>query len=155
MVDIVDIKTRSRMMAGIRGKDTKPEILIRHGLHARGYRYRLHDKKLPGKPDLVMPKYSAVIFVNGCFWHGHDCHLFRIPKSNTDFWKNKISRNKELDGLHTAQLISMGWRVAIIGECALKGKAKLNFEELLDSIETWIHSGSVFITQYGNLEKIY
>lgn len=143
MVDIVDIKTRSRMMAGIRGKDTKPEMLIRYGLHARGYRYKLHDKKLPGKPDLVFPKYSAVILVNGCFWHGHDCHLFKMPKSNTDFWRNKISRNKELDVTHEAQLIAMGWRVGIVWECALKGKAKVNFEVLLDSIEVWLHSSEI------------
>lgn len=128
------------MMAGIRSKDTKPEILIRHGLHARGYRYRLHVKKLPGKPDLVFPKYSAVLFVNGCFWHGHDCHLFRIPKSNVEFWRTKISRNKELDILHIAQLISMGWRVAVIWECALKGKAKINFETLLELIGEWLES---------------
>ena len=80
MVDVVDRKTRSRMMSGIRGKNTKPELLIRKGLHARGFRFRLHDKRLPGKPDLVLPKYSAVIFVHGCFWHGHDCHLFKWPK---------------------------------------------------------------------------
>lgn len=140
MVDIVDIKTRSRMMAGIRGKDTKPEMLIRHGLHARGYRYRLHDKKLPGKPDLVFAKYSAVIFVNGCFWHGHNCHLFKIPKSNTDFWSNKIARNRELDAIHEAQLVSMGWRIGVIWECTLKGKTKVNFENLLELVGKWLES---------------
>jgi DNA mismatch endonuclease (patch repair protein) len=119
------------MMAGIRGKNTKPEILIRKGLHA---------KNLPGKPDMVFPKYSAVIFVNGCFWHGHDCHLFRIPKSNVDFWQSKISRNKELDVLHTGQLLSMGWRVGMVWECALKGKSRVNFDVLLGLIEVWLHS---------------
>ena len=114
MVDIVDSKTRSRFMAGIRGKNTMPEMLIRKGLHSRGYRYRLHSKMLPGKPDIVLTQYSAVIFIHGCFWHGHECHLFRLPKSNVDFWRRKISRNKELDVLHIAQLISMGWRVGVI-----------------------------------------
>ena len=93
MADVVDRKTRSRMMSGIRGKNTRPELLIRKGLHARGFRFRLHDKRLPGKPDLVLPKYSAVIFVHGCFWHGHDCHLFKWPQSRREFWRKKITRN--------------------------------------------------------------
>lgn len=137
------------MMAGIKGKDTKPEILIRHGLHARGYRYKLHDKKLPGKPDMVFLKYNAAIFVNGCFWHGHNCHLFKMPKSNVEFWQTKIFRNMELDSLHAAALITMGWRVAIIWECALKGKSKLNFDNLLLSVETWLHSDKEFISYFG------
>lgn len=140
MVDIVDISTRSRMMAGIKSKNTKPEIMIRHALHARGYRYRLYVKNLPGKPDMVFPKYSAVIFINGCFWHGHDCHLFRLPKSNVDFWRSKVTRNKELDVINKEQLCSMGWRVGVIWECALKGKTKVNFNDLLGLIEAWLHS---------------
>ena len=99
MADIVDKKTRSKMMAGIKGKNTKPEMLIRKALFAKGLRYRLHDKNLPGKPDLVFPKYKAVIFVQGCFWHGHDCHLFKWPTSNKEYWRNKINRNREVDKL--------------------------------------------------------
>lgn len=142
MVDIVSVQARSKMMAGIKGKNTKPEIIVRKGLHARGYRYKLHVKTLPGKPDIVFPKYSAVIFVNGCFWHGHDCHLFRLPRSNVDFWRCKIMRNKELDVLHTQQLISTGWRVGVVWECYLKGKTKVNFDDIIDSIEVWLNSSS-------------
>lgn len=138
MTDIVDSKTRSRMMAGIRCKNTKPELLIRTGLHSKGYRYKLHSKTLPGTPDIVFPKYSAVLFIHGCFWHGHDCHLYRLPKSNVDFWRSKIFRNKELDALHTSQLSTLGWRVGVVWECALKGKNKVNFDYLISSIESWL-----------------
>ena len=98
MTDVVDRETRSRMMAGIRGKDTKPELTIRKAIHARGFRYRIHDRRLPGKPDMVFPRYRAVILVNGCFWHGHNCHLFKWPSTRVDFWKTKIERNREKDG---------------------------------------------------------
>src|SRR5438876_952703 len=97
MVDIVNRKTRSRMMSGIRGTNTKPERLIRLGLSAAGFRYRLHQRNLPGRPDMVLQKHRAVIFVNGCFWHGHDCKLFRLPASNTEFWDTKIRLNRERD----------------------------------------------------------
>lgn len=153
MVDIVDNQTRSRMMAGIRSKNTKPELSIRKALHSRGYRYRLHVKNLPGKPDMVFPKYSAVIFVNGCFWHGHDCHLFRIPKSNVNFWKNKISRNKELDDFAVTKLISMKWRVGIVWECALKGKTRVDFDYLIGLIETWIQSPNTQLVLQGEMPK--
>lgn len=149
MVDIVNIQTRSRMMASIKGKNTKPEILIRKELHARGYRYRLHDKNLPGKPDVVLSMYSAVIFVNGCFWHGHDCHIFKIPKSNVNFWKDKISRNKERDTEVMGKLISLGWRVGVIWECSLVGKTKKNFNELLEAIEAWLHSSDSYLVIQG------
>lgn len=151
MVDIVDIQTRSRMMAGIRGKNTNPEILLRKGLHSRGYRYRLHAKKLPGKPDMVFRMYSAVIFVNGCFWHGHDCHIFRMPKSNVRFWQEKISKNKERDVVVIAKLISMGWRVGVVWECALRGKARKNFDDVLSLIEHWLHSSESQLAIQGDI----
>lgn len=98
MVDIVDVSTRSRMMAGIKNRNTKPEILIRKLLHKKGFRFRLHVKDLPGKPDIVLPKYKALIFVNGCFWHGHiNCHLFKLPATRTEFWQAKITRNQAND----------------------------------------------------------
>lgn len=98
MVDIVDVSTRSRMMAGIKNRNTKPEILIRKLLYKKGYRFRLHVKDLPGKPDIVLPKYKAVIFVNGCFWHGHkNCSLFKLPATRTEFWQEKITRNQAND----------------------------------------------------------
>ena len=97
MVDVVSKEKRSKMMSGIRYKDTKPEIIIRKALHAKGFRYSLHNNKLPGKPDIVLPKYNAIIFIHGCFWHQHNCHLFKWPSTRPEFWQNKISGNKERD----------------------------------------------------------
>lgn len=128
-------------MAGIKSKNTKPEKLIRTGLFGLGYRYRIHVKDLPAKPDLVLRKYSAVILVNGCFWHGHDCSLFRLPKSNIEFWESKISKNKENDNLNLLSLRKAGWRVAVVWECALKGKSKLNYREVISLLDTWLKSG--------------
>lgn len=142
MVDIVDIKTRSRMMSGIRGKNTKPELLIRKALFARGFRYRLHDRCLAGKPDLMFSRYRAVIFVHGCFWHGHDCHLFRWPSSNADFWKTKITRNREVDERNIRTLQREGWRILTIWECALKGRTRLPIDPVISNAATWIKSGS-------------
>ena len=138
MVDVVDRKTRSRMMSGIRGKNTRPELLIRKGLHARGFRFRLHDKRLPGKPDLVLPKYSAVIFVHGCFWHGHDCHLFKWPQSRREFWRNKITRNKAKDAENYASLKKDGWYILTIWECALKGRTRRPLDQVLDTAADWL-----------------
>lgn len=131
MTDVVDTATRSRMMSGIRGKNTKPEILVRKALFAEGYRYRLHDKRLPGKPDLVLKKFNTVIFVHGCFWHGHDCHLFKWPKTRPVFWKRKINRNREKDQEVTRQLKKEGWKIITIWECALKGKTRQPLENVI------------------------
>lgn len=126
------------MMSGIRGKNTRPELLIRKGLHARGFRYRLHDRKLPGKPDLVFPGRKAVIFVNGCFWHGHDCHLFKWPASRPDFWQGKIEDNRRRDAEIRKRLQDVGWRSLVIWECAVKGKHRLDPETLLARTAAWI-----------------
>jgi DNA mismatch endonuclease (patch repair protein) len=139
--DIVDPQTRSRMMAGIRGRDTKPEIMIRRGLHRIGFRFRLHAKKLPGKPDIVLPRYGAAVFVHGCFWHGHECHLFRLPSTRQDFWRTKITRNVTRDQEVSEMLHTAGWRRLVIWECALKGKRKLDYETVLQRIATWIRAG--------------
>ncbi|MCI4671517.1 MAG: very short patch repair endonuclease [Bacteroidia bacterium] len=140
MADIVPKKVRSRMMAGIKGKDTKPEVVIRKALHKKGFRYRLHLKALPGKPDLVLKKYKAVIFIHGCFWHLHDCHLFKWPSTRPKFWKEKISRNKFRDEEQIKALISTNWRVLLIWECAFKGKNKLPFHKIIEKTSTWIRS---------------
>lgn len=116
-MDIVDVKTRSRMMSGIRSKDTKPETLIRKGLHKLGFRYRLHEQRLPGKPDLVFPRYRAVIFVHGCFWHGHNCPLFKWPSSRQEFWRQKIEGNQQRDQLRVERLLAENWRVCTVWEC--------------------------------------
>ncbi len=140
MADIVSKEVRSKMMSGIKGTDTRPEKIIRRGLHRKGIRYCLHDKRLPGKPDLVFPKYRAVIFTNGCFWHRHNCHLFKWPKSREDFWQEKISGNVERDKRNGSLLIEMGWRVGHIWECALKGRTKRPVSEILDECARWLKS---------------
>lgn len=142
MVDVVDAVTRSRMMAGIRGKDTKPEIAVRKALHAQGLRFRLHAKDIPGRPDLVLPKYRAAIFVHGCFWHGHDCELFRLPASRPEFWAQKIESNKQRDEKVGAMLVGAGWRELTIWECAFRGKQKIGFDEVIHRAIEWIKSGS-------------
>ena len=138
MPDIVSPAVRSRMMSGIRGRDTGPELVIRSGLHRRGFRFRLHDRKLAGKPDLVFPKYRAVIFVNGCFWHGHDCHLFKWPQTRKAFWKAKITANRKRDAANSATLRAQGWRVCHIWECALKGKTRHVADNVIDQCAAWL-----------------
>jgi len=142
MTDIVDKVTRSRMMAGIKGKNTNPELMIRKALFARGYRYRLHYKHLPGKPDIVFPGRKAVIFVHGCFWHGHDCHLFKKPSSNIEFWESKISRNRMVDNRSADVIESRGWKILTVWECAIKGKERIALEEIIDLIANWLDSPS-------------
>lgn len=142
MVDVVDRETRSRMMSGITGKNTKPELQVRKALHALGYRYRLHARNLPGKPDIVLPKFRAAIFVNGCFWHGHDCHLFKMPGTRTEFWRVKITGNRERDISSRDALLNHSWRVATIWECALKGKTRLGIQEVIDQVTRWLSSDS-------------
>ena len=120
MTDIVDTKTRSRMMAGIRGKDTRPEMLVRRFLHSRGFRYRLHDKKLPGSPDIVLAKYHLAIFVHGCFWHRHPgCRFATTPAQNRDSWIQKFNQNMARDKRQIQCLVDKGWRVLVIWECGL------------------------------------
>ena len=142
VADIVSSQTRSKIMSRIRGKDTKPEMTVRKALHALGFRYRLHDARLKGKPDLVFPKYRAVIFVNGCFWHGHNCHLFKWPSTRKEFWKQKILGNSLRDRENIKSLKRDGWRVLIVWECALKGRKKLPTELVIDKIRDWLLSDS-------------
>jgi DNA mismatch endonuclease (patch repair protein) len=120
MVDVVDKATRSRMMSGIRGENTKPELMIRSALHKRGFRYRLHVASLPGKPDIVFKKYRAVIFVNGCFWHGHQCEYFKWPKTNRRFWKKKINGNIRRDAFVRESLKKASWRYFLVWECEIR-----------------------------------
>lgn len=127
------------MMSGIRGKNTKPELIVRKALHGRGFRYRLHCK-LPGKPDLCLPRYGAVVFVHGCFWHGHDCHLFKWPSTRPEFWREKIARNRAVDSAAYEHLQEQEWRVATVWECALKGRTRLQLEEVVQRLESWLRS---------------
>lgn len=149
MSDIVSSETRSRMMSGIKGKDTRPEMILRQGLHKLGFRYKLHDRKLPGKPDMVFPRYKAVIFANGCFWHRHSCHLFRWPSSNEDFWRNKLNRNVEVDRENLNRLQEMGWRVGIVWECSLKGKYRIDSEEVIELCATWLQTTDMTSIEIG------
>ena len=149
MPDIVDPATRSRIMARIRGKDTKPEMIVRQGLHARGFRYRLHDRRLPGSPDLVFRRWNAVILVHGCFWHGHDCHLFKWPASRAEFWRRKITGNRERDAGNLASLRDLGWRTLVIRECALKGRHRRPVDTLLDQAAFWLASTDRYLELQG------
>ncbi|GGY84499.1 very short patch repair endonuclease [Cellvibrio zantedeschiae] len=130
------------MMAGIKNKDTKGELLIRRGLYKLGFRYQLHRKDLPGRPDLVFPKFNSVIFVNGCFWHVHNCHLFKWPSSRPEFWKEKINSNKIRDEVNLEKLTKLGWKVLVIWECALKGKTRRNLDEVIHTAANWIQYDS-------------
>ena len=137
MPDILTKSQRHQCMSHIRGKNTKPEILVREGLHARGFRFRLHNKKLPGSPDVVLPKYGVAIMVNGCFWHGHKrCRYATKPKTNIEFWETKIARNRHRDEVTNAHLEALGWHVITVWECELRGKLESNtrLDKLADEI---------------------
>ena len=147
MADIVDKVTRSRMMAGIRGKDTKPEMVLRRALHARGFRYRLHGKGIPGRPDLILAKHRAVILVHGCFWHRHErCRFATSPATRREFWAGKFAANVSRDRAVRDALVADGWRVATIWECALRKPQMVDLtvvaiEEWLRSRDTWLEIG--------------
>lgn len=140
MTDVLSPTQRSYCMSRIRGKNTKPERLIREGLFALGFRYRLHQRNLPGCPDLVLSKYRAVIFVHGCLWHGHECELFHWPRTNPFFWRKKITRNCRNDGCNLAKLKSAGWRTLVVWECALRGKNRMNGQRLIRRVANWVLS---------------
>jgi DNA mismatch endonuclease, patch repair protein len=142
MTDIVDPLTRSRMMSGIRDRNTKPERTIRSLLHLHGFRFRLHMKNLPGRPDIVLPKYHVAINVMGCFWHGHECETFRWPSTRRDFWRQKILANRRRDAQVFQQLRASGWRVATVWECALRGQTAWNREKLARSLSYWLKGKS-------------
>lgn len=134
MTDVHDKKTRSFNMSRIKGKDTKPEMMVRKFLFSKGFRYKLHDKTLNGKPDLVFPKLKTVIFIHGCYWHGHDdCRYFVIPKTRTDWWLDKIGKNKLRDGENLSKLKKEGWKVITVFECELKPLVR---EKTLDGLHT-------------------
>ena len=140
MTDTVSPEKRSQVMARVGSKDTKPELLIRKGLHVLGFRYRLHVRELPGKPDLVFSRYCSVIQVNGCFWHGHSCPRCRMPSSNREYWNRKVARNKERDAENRQLLLDDGWRVLTIWECAITGKWKLGLNQVLKLASEWLLS---------------
>lgn len=152
MADIVDKQTRSRMMAGIKGKDTKPELVLRRALHARGFRYRLHSKTVPGRPDLVFPKHDAIVFVHGCFWHRHEgCRYTTTPSTRPEFWQAKFDANVARDRSVHDQLLDAGRRVATVWECALRRPEETALAANL--LAAWLRS-SVAEIQIGNADVI-
>lgn len=140
MPDIVTPAVRSRMMSGIRSKDTRHEMRVRKALHSIGFRYRLHRRDLPGTPDVTLPRYRAVIFTHGCFWHGHNCHLFKWPATRPEFWADKIDGNRQRDRRVRDALLGRGWRRLVIWECAIKGRHRLDFDALIGDVASWIRS---------------
>ena len=149
-MDIWSKKKRSAVMAKIRSKDTKPEWIVRRYLFSRGYRYRKNVKGLPGTPDIVLRKYGIVIFIHGCFWHAHNCSLFKIPSTNKEFWIKKFEQNKLRDIQVIQTLLQNGWRVLVVWECSMKGKNKRKFDSLIEEIEMWLN-GNI---DYGEISSI-
>lgn len=133
------------MMSGIRGKDTQPEIYIRKGLHARGFRFRIHAKEIPGRPDIVLPKYRALISIRGCFWHGHDCRYFKVPTTRTEFWMAKIEANRSRDRRDLVRQHEQGWRTLIIWECAVRASRKAGPSlDVVALTSDWLKSDSAY-----------
>lgn len=142
-MDVHSPTVRSKNMRAIQNKNTKPELYLRKALHAKGFRFRLNVKALPGTPDVVLAKYKAVIFVHGCFWHGHSCHLFKVPQTRTEFWMAKIEGNIKRDIIARNRLLQAGWRVATVWECALKGKQRQSIDNVIALLGTWLNSNDV------------
>lgn len=150
LADVHDKETRSRNMAAIKAKNTKPEMVVRRELHARGFRFRLHDRSIPGAPDIVLRKHGALIDIRGCFFHGHSCELFRLPETRRDFWRDKIEANRARDDRNLRAQKELGWRVAIVWECSLRGSCRIDAGELINSLENWLLSEEVFLQLRGS-----
>ena len=150
MVDKMTPEQRHYCMSRIRSKNTKPEMIVRKYLFSHGFRYRLHVRKLPGTPDIVLRKYKTVIFINGCFWHGHDCKLSNLPKTRTEFWENKITKNIKRDELKRLQLRALGWHVIQIWECQLKPKSR---NETLEGLLRTLNR--ILLINYGAKEYTF
>jgi DNA mismatch endonuclease (patch repair protein) len=137
MADVVDAKTRSRMMGNIRGRNTRPERLVRSELHRLGFRFRLNDRRLPGTPDIVLPRYRAAVFVHGCFWHRHDgCRLTAMPSTRPEFWQAKFARTVARDSAAEGALLGLGWRVATVWECETRPGSKA----IIEKLAKWLRS---------------
>lgn len=148
MADVLTAEQRRLNMSRIGGKDTKPEMLIRRGLHARGLRYRLHDRKLPGRPDLVFPRYGAVVFVHGCFWHAHGCALSKLPATRQEFWQHKLAENAARDRRAIEALCADGWRVLVVWECALRGRWRRIEDDVVAALASGIRSGTRSLLEF-------
>ncbi len=153
MTDVLTLEQRHLNMSRVRGRDTKPEMIIRRGLHARGLRFRLHRRDLPGRPDLVFPRYRAVVFVHGCFWHGHDCKLNKTPDTRTGFWEAKRHGNAERDQKAISDLLRDGWRVLVVWECALRGSGKMPENRLMDECVDFFCGNGVNLSQLSGTSR--
>jgi DNA mismatch endonuclease (patch repair protein) len=141
MADVVDKDTRSRMMANITSRNTKPELFIRSELHKQGFRFRINARNIKGTPDIVLKRYSALIFTHGCFWHGHNCHYFKLPATRRAFWSNKIECNRKRDAETILALKKDGWRICIVWECAVRSKKRIQY---VSHIARWITGNRKF-----------
>lgn len=148
MADVLTPEQRQLNMSRIRGRDTKPEMLVRRGLHARGLRYLLHDRKLPGRPDLVFPRYGAVVFVHGCFWHAHGCALSKLPATRQEFWNKKLAENAARDRRAIEALLADGWRVLVVWECALRGPGRRMDDDVVEALAADIRSGTRSLLEF-------
>ena len=153
MPDTLTVTERSRRMAGVPQRDTKIERAVRSLLHRAGFRFRLTDRSLPGSPDIVLPRWRVAIFVNGCFWHGHDCHLYRLPTTRTEFWRAKTVANVERDERANRELSVAGWRIITVWQCSLKGKTRLTSEELSAALVSAISCNTRCIELCGRCLK--
>lgn len=149
MSDVHTPSQRSFNMSRIRGTDTKPELVLRRGLHAHGFRYRLHVRELPGTPDIVFASHKVAVFVHGCFWHGHECDLFRWPATRAEFWRAKIGSNRQRDENALRALQSAGWRTLVVWECALRGSCKLPVDRVIDECAAFTRGAGGHKTIFG------
>ena len=149
-MDTVNTQTRSQIMSRVRQKDTGPETLLRSALHRAGLRYRIHDKTLPGRPDLTFPRFHCAVFVHGCFWHSHGCKKSTVPKSRREFWEQKFRDNQKRDERVMALLHELGWRAMVVWECALVGKDALALETVTEQISEWLSGTKMYNEISGN-----
>jgi DNA mismatch endonuclease (patch repair protein) len=154
MTDVLTPAQRQLNMSRIRGKDTKPEMLLRRALHAKGFRFRLHRRDLPGSPDLVFRQFRSVILVNGCFWHGHNCPLFKLPATRTEFWSAKIDGNRARDKRVLEELTAVGWRTLVVWECAFKGSQRRPIDQVVGSVITWLTDSSGTEADYFKTREV-
>lgn len=151
--DVHSPEQRRYNMSRIRGRDTRPELVLRKGLHREGLRYRLHVKELPGRPDIVFPQHHAVALVHGCFWHGHDCPMFRLPATRTEFWREKVATNQRRDEQALAALLTAGWRVLTVWECAMRGPARLELKTVIASAAAFVRGDAGTLTLEGKATR--
>ncbi|BEH16586.1 very short patch repair endonuclease [Marinobacter shengliensis] len=149
MADVHDRATRRRNMQAIRSKDTKPEVLVRKALFREGFRYSLHRKDLPGKPDLTLPKHRAVVQIHGCYWHFHGCHLSKIPDTDSEWWRDKLQTTRARDHRNRKFLAAEGWRVCEVWECALRGKNRRVLADIISQIKSWLNSDANYMEISG------